>query len=93
MFWREVLDVDLQVRVEGEGVGWQTHEGGSALGLHARGTGPGDRVSLPYFAVSDMSVALLRVRDLGGEVIHPGERWSVCRDTEGNPFGLTVDAM
>jgi predicted enzyme related to lactoylglutathione lyase len=91
-FWAGVLDVDLEVRVEGEGEGWQTHGRGSALGLHARGTGPGDRVSLPYFAVSDMQGALQRVRDLGGEVIHQGERWSVCRDTEGNPFGLTVDA-
>jgi predicted enzyme related to lactoylglutathione lyase len=91
-FWAGVLDVDLEVRVEGEGEGWQTHGSGSALGLHARGTGPGDRVSLPYFAVTDMHGALQRVRDLGGEVIHRGERWSVCRDTEGNPFGLTVDA-
>ena len=38
-----------------------------------------------------MNTALGRVRELGGEVIHPGERWSICRDTEGNPFGLTVD--
>jgi len=47
-------------------------------------------VSLPYFSVSDMEGALNRVRDLGGEVIHPGERWSVCRDTEGSPFGLAL---
>ena len=25
------------------------------------------------------------------EWIHAGERWSICRDTEGSPFGLTVD--
>jgi predicted enzyme related to lactoylglutathione lyase len=90
-FWAAVLGVELDPRAEGEGEGWQTHLSGSALGLHARGTGPGDRVSLPYFAVPDMNVALERVRERGGEVIHPGERWSVCRDTEGNPFGLTVD--
>ena len=91
-FWNGVLDVELEGRLDGEGEGWQTHgEGGSALGLHARGTGPGDRVSLPYFAVPDMDAALQRVRDHGGEVIHAGERWSVCRDTEGSPFGLAVD--
>jgi hypothetical protein len=38
-----------------------------------------------------MGTALQRVGELGGEVIHSGERWSVCRDTEGSPFGLTID--
>ncbi len=83
----------LQGRLEGEGEGWPTHDDGPALGLHPRGTGPGDQVSLPYFSVPDMAAALKRVRELGGEVIHPGERWSVCRDTEGSPFGLAVDLM
>jgi predicted enzyme related to lactoylglutathione lyase len=45
-------------------------------------------VSLPYFEVPDMPTALERVRTLGGEVIHRGERWSICRDTEGSPIGL-----
>jgi predicted enzyme related to lactoylglutathione lyase len=43
---------------------------------------------LPYFAVSDLGAALQRVLQLGREVIHPGERWAICRDTEGSPFGL-----
>ena len=90
-FWGGFLGVELQGRDEGEGEGWQTHGAGPALGLHPRGTGPGDRVSLPYFSVPDMNAALQRVRELGGEVIHQGERWSVCRDTEGSPFGLALD--
>jgi predicted enzyme related to lactoylglutathione lyase len=85
------LGVELASREKDEGEGWQTHGGGPELGLHPRGTGPGDRVSLPYFSVPDMDAALQRVRELGGEVIHPGERWSVCRDTEGSPFGLAHD--
>ena len=89
-FWTGLLDVELESRADGEGEGWQTRGGDSALGLHQRGTGPGDRVSLPYFSVPDMDVALQRVRELGGEVIHPGERWSICRDTEGSPFGLAL---
>jgi len=89
-FWNGLLGVELESRAEGEGEGWQTHGGGSALGLHPRGTGPGDRVSLPYFSVPSMNVALERVRELGGEIIHPGERWSICRDTEGSPFGLAL---
>jgi predicted enzyme related to lactoylglutathione lyase len=90
-FWGALLNVELDPRGDHEGEGWQTRGSGSSLGLHARGTGPGDRVSLPYFSVSEMDAARGMVRELGGEVIHPGERWSVCRDTEGNPFGLTVD--
>jgi predicted enzyme related to lactoylglutathione lyase len=89
-FWGGVLGVELDDRAEDEGQGWQTRGDGPALGLHPRGTGPGDRVSLPYFAVPDMDAALGRVLELGGEVIHPGERWSVCRDTEGSPFGLAL---
>lgn len=91
-FWTGLLGVELDDRADGEGDGWQTGGDSPALGLHQRGTGPGDRVSLPYFSVSDMKATLNRVRELGGEVIHPGERWSVCRDSEGSPFGLGLDA-
>jgi predicted enzyme related to lactoylglutathione lyase len=90
-FWTELLGVELEDRADGEGSGWQTAGDDPALGVHPRGTGPGDRVSLPYFFVAVMEGALNRVRELGGEVIHAGERWSVCRDSEGSPFGLTID--
>ena len=90
--WTAVLGVELEPRSPEEGQGWQTKGDGPVFGLHERGTGPGDRVSLPYFAVPDMAAALKRVRELGGEVIHPSERWSVCRDSEGSPFGLALDA-
>jgi predicted enzyme related to lactoylglutathione lyase len=83
-----VLSVDLEPRSQGEGQGWQSHGDGPALGVHERGTGPGDRFSLVYFPVDDMVAALARVRAAGGDVIHPGERWSICRDSEGSPFGL-----
>lgn len=90
-FWRELLGVSLDPRAAGEGEGWQTHpDEGPALGVHARGTGPGDRFSLPYFAVGDMADALRRVEELGGSIVHPGESWAVCRDSEGTPFGLAA---
>ena len=82
------MAVELEPRSATEGQGWQTHGDAPAIGLHERGTGPGDRFSLTYFAVDDMPAALARVREAGGEVIHPGERWSICRDSEGSPFGL-----
>ena len=90
-FWQGVLGAELDARREGEGQGWQTRAGGAELGVHARGPGPGDRVSLPYFAVPDLAVAMARVEEFGGSVIHPGERWVICRDSEGSPFGLTID--
>jgi predicted enzyme related to lactoylglutathione lyase len=87
-FWEGLSGVSFAERGAGEGSGWQTRGGAVALGLHERGPGPGDRFSLPYFAVADVAEALARVESLGGEVIHPGEQWAICRDSEGSPFGL-----
>ena len=92
-FWEGVLGVDLGPRREGEGSGVQTHASGAELGVHPRGTGPGDRVSLPYFEVEDLQAALGLVAELGGEIIHPGERWAICRDSEGSPFGLALGQL
>ena len=89
-FWHGVLDIDLEPRPPEAGSGWETNAEGLRLGVHARGTGPGDTAALPYFTVGDMEAALARVRELGGTVIHPGERWAVCRDSEGSPFALAA---
>jgi uncharacterized protein len=87
-FWESLLGEPLEPRPVGEGEGWQTGASSPAVGVHARETGPGDRFSLPYFAVPDLASALEQVRSLGGEVVHPGSRWAICRDSEGTPFGL-----
>jgi predicted enzyme related to lactoylglutathione lyase len=87
-FWEGVLATSLAPRRQEQGEGWQSDGDGAALGLHPRATGPGDRVSLPYFAVADVAAAVARVSELGGTVIHAGERWTICRDSEGSPFGL-----
>lgn len=87
-FWEGVLGTSLSPRRAEQGEGWQSPAGGPALGVHPRASGPGDRVSLPYFAVADVAAALTRVAELGGAVIHAGERWAICRDSEGSPFGL-----
>jgi predicted enzyme related to lactoylglutathione lyase len=87
-FWSGLLGVELQPRDDSEGEGWQTPATTPAIGVHARGRGPGDSFSRPYFAVSDLAQALADVRALGGEVIHPGERWAVCKDSEQTPFAL-----
>jgi predicted enzyme related to lactoylglutathione lyase len=87
-FWSGLLEVDLGERGEGEGSGWVAESDGVRVGVHERGRGPGDTASLPYFPVADMTSALRKVEDLGGSLVHPGETWSICRDSEGTPFAL-----
>jgi predicted enzyme related to lactoylglutathione lyase len=89
-FWGGLLGVELDARRDGEGEGWQTRAGEPAVGVHARGQGPGDSFSLPYFVVGDVTAALERVEELGGSVVHPGEQWAICKDSEGSPFGLAL---
>jgi predicted enzyme related to lactoylglutathione lyase len=90
-FWSELLGLSFDPRPAGDGEGWQSAPpaAGAAVGVHARGRGPGDTFSLPYFEVDDMGRALERVPALGGKVVHPGERWAICKDSEGSPFALS----
>jgi predicted enzyme related to lactoylglutathione lyase len=90
-FWSGLLGAPLQDRSDTQGRGWQTGEEGMTVGVHERGRGPGDTVSLPYFSVDDLPHALAEVERLGGSVIHPGEGVAICRDSEGSPFGLAAD--
>jgi predicted enzyme related to lactoylglutathione lyase len=89
-FWHGVLGVALMRRPAAAGSGWQTDTDNLHIGVHDRGRGPGDTASLPYFTVADLPTTLQQVRELGGSVVHPGDRWAVCRDSEGSPFGLAA---
>jgi predicted enzyme related to lactoylglutathione lyase len=90
-FWRELLGRPLERRSAEQGEGWESASNtGPAVGIHPRGRGPGDTFSLPYFEVDDVEQALDSVRALGGTVVHPGESWAVCKDSEGTPFGLAA---
>jgi predicted enzyme related to lactoylglutathione lyase len=89
-FWQGVLGSKLAPRQAAAGSGWEVEDDGLRLGVHERGPGPGDTASLPYFTVDDMTTTLERVRELGGSIVHPGERWAVCRDSEGSPFALAA---
>ena len=62
-FWEGLLGLPLEARSASEGQGLQSHGDGPAFGLHERGTGPGDRFSLPYFRVADMAAAYPKVSD------------------------------
>ena len=89
-FWRGVLGVALSPRPAAAGSGWQADTDNLRLGVHDRGPGPGDTASLPYFTVADLPRTLERVREFGGSIIHPGDQWAVCRDSEGSPFALAA---
>ena len=89
-FWSGVLGIELSERPPTTGAGWEAEADGLRLGVHERGKGPGDTASLPYLTVPDMAAALAKVVELGGSVIHPGEGWSICRDSEGSPFALAT---
>jgi predicted enzyme related to lactoylglutathione lyase len=89
-FWEGLLEIRLEGRQPDDGRGWQCEHEGMVIGLHERGSGPGDRFSLPYFPVGDLPAAVERVRAFGGEIVHAGERWVICRDSEGTPFGLAA---
>ena len=90
-FWEGVLGATLAPRPADSGSGWETNTDGLRLGVHERGPGPGDTASLPYFTVADLPETLERIEELGGSVIHPGERWAICRDSEGSPFALAAE--
>jgi len=55
---------------------------------------PGVGGTLVYFAVADCAIEESRVANAGGEVVKPKESldefgfMSLCKDTEGNMFGL-----
>jgi uncharacterized protein len=89
-FWHALLGLELEQRQPEDGSGWEAEGDGLRLGVHERGRGPGDTGSLPYLTVADMAAAVDRVRDHGGSIVHPGERWAICRDSEGNPFALAT---
>lgn len=94
-FWSGLLEEDVRPRTGREGSGWQTDpatDQAAAFGVHERGRGPGDTNALPYVSVDDLHAAVERVRALGGSVVHPGERWAICRDSEGSPFALAARA-
>ena len=92
-FWTGLLGTKMDARDDGEGEGWQTRSAGPAVGVHERGGGPGDTFSLPYFEVGNMEEALARVEELGGSIVHPGSRWTICKDSEGSPFGLALESQ
>ena len=87
-FWSGLLDAELEPRVEAKARAGRRTRAPSRSGSTRAGAGRATPFSLPYFAVPDVAAALERVEALGGSVVHPGETWAICKDSEGSPFGL-----
>ena len=86
-FWAGFLGVEMEARRAGEGEGWQAHSGAPEVG-HARGRGPGDSFSLPYFAVSDVADAQSRSRRWAGPWFTRGRHGRLARTLRRSPFRL-----
>jgi hypothetical protein len=72
------------------GSGWEAKATGSGSGCTERGTGPATPAPSPTSPSRTSAPRWSEVRELGGSVIHPGERWAICRDSEGSPFALAA---
>jgi hypothetical protein len=81
-------EVPLEPRHDREG--WQTHSATPPVGLHARGGGPGDSFSLPYFAVDDLARALEQVEAARRQRGPCGQRIGRLQGLPGKP--IWVDA-
>jgi len=74
--------------------GDMTQYGANGALVKMDGFGPGPGGTLVYFAVDDCGVEQARVTEAGGEVVKSKESigefgfMSLCKDTEGNIFGL-----
>lgn len=74
--------------------GDMTQYGANGVLVKMDGFTPGVGGTLVYFAVDDCGVEESRVADAGGEVVKPKQSigeygfMSLCKDTEGNMFGL-----
>lgn len=68
--------------------------GASGALVKMEGFGPGAGGTIVYFSVEDCAVESSRVEAAGGEVMQPKQSigeygaMSLCKDTEGNIFGL-----
>ena len=50
---------------------------GTACGSPCTNAARDPATPVPYFAVDDMATARERVHEVGGSIVHPGERWAV----------------
>jgi len=91
-FWGSLFGWKFQA-YEGAPGGYHTAQIGEQMGVAISGGDPGKRGTRSFFDVEDVNAGAARVRELGGEaggaMPVPAMGWFVvCKDTEGNEFGL-----
>ena len=93
-FWSGVLGAELEPRHEREGRGVaDTHRNTRGRRARPRTRPRATHSRCPISPWMTSLAALERVTAYGGTVIHPGEQWAICRDSEGSPFGLALAAL
>ena len=91
-FWTQLLGIELQSRSRDQGEGWQTAGAAPPSACTRAAVARATLSPCPISVVRDIEAALVRVEALGGTVVHPGERWAICKDSEGSPFGLASES-
>ncbi len=89
-FWKGVLGVELAERDPDDGAGWEADLGGARSACTSAGRGP---ATPPRFRTSPWTTWRPRwsaSSSTAAKIIHPGERWAICRDSEGSPFALSA---
>ena len=89
-FWTGVLGVELAPRTEGQGSGWEAESAACGSGCTSAAAAPATPPPSPTSPSMTWTARWSASREHGGSVIHPGERWSICRDSEGSPFALAA---
>ena len=82
-----LADLGAESRQAEEGQGWRAEYEGIVFGCTSVAPAPAI-ASRSLISRSPTSAPRSSGRALGGEIVHPGERWVICRDCEGTPFGL-----
>ena len=87
-FWQELLETRLESRRPEEGRGWQTEYEGIVFGCTSAARAPATASRSPTSRSPTSLPPSNECARARREIVHPGERWVICRDSEGTPFGL-----
>jgi lactoylglutathione lyase len=72
----------------GDGFAFLGKDGQALITLWTGGEEGLHHMAFQVATAGDAAAAQERVVELGGSLVHPGERWAICRDSEGSPFAL-----
>ena len=88
--WTELLGIERRAEARARGEGWTDVGAGPAVGPARAGprTGGDSSRSPTSWSATSLRRSSASRRSRNGDP--PGDRWAICRDSEGSPFGLTT---